>query len=168
MVTDCKNEAAKTELKKRIRDANKRHLRILSDISISLQRLWSSCVTATIMKFATAKTELESFSALECWVKLKSSIVLPLKAGKQRKSTTHKFHERQMLLWLAGNYEDCWKSAITIECKREALLKKNYDQKHKNDLDRKDKVESKHAGNVNLDVDELTKDEKQMYRRAKN
>ena len=104
------------------------------------------------MKFATAKTELESFSALECWVKLKSSIVLPLKAGKQRKSATHKFHERQMLIWLAGDNEDCWK--------RETLLKKKYSQKHRSDVNRKDKAEGKQADIVNLEADELSKEEK--------
>ena len=84
-LTDCKDEVSKVRLQQRIRCANKTHLRILSDIPRSLQRLWSSCVTSTLMRFATAKSELESLFALECWVKLKSSLVIPLKAGKQRK-----------------------------------------------------------------------------------
>ena len=103
----------------------------MSDIPKSLRRLWGSCVTATLMKFATAKTELESFIALECWVKLKSSLVLPLKAGKQRKRASHKFHERQMLRWLAGEYNECWKTAIEIEQRRQALLNKKKSRKKK-------------------------------------
>ena len=172
VVTDCMDDTAKIELKKRIRNANNTRLRILSDTPRPLQRLWSSCVTATIMKFAIAKTELESFAALECWVKLKSSIVLPLKAaGKQRKNAIHKFHERQMLMWIAGDYEECWKSAIEIECQRETLLKKKSNQKQKSYLNRKDKSGSRQSDTGNPDngnKDEPSKEEKQMYRRAKN
>ena len=58
-VTDSIDEIAKMELKTKIRRANKTHLRILSNIPRSLQGLWSSCVTSTIMKFAAVKTELE-------------------------------------------------------------------------------------------------------------
>ena len=167
VITDCKDEVAVQEIKNRIRNANKTHLRILSDIPRSLQRLWGSCVTATIMKFAKSKTELESFLALECWVKLKSTLVLPLKAGKQRRSATHKFHERQMLMWLSANYDECRKISTAIEQKREILLKKKKNiQKNKRELNRKE--EPKNILSDKLQGDELSREEKQMYKRAKN
>ena len=49
----------------KIREANRIHLRVLSEIPKSLRRLWSDCVTVTLMKFAKAKTDNESFLALE-------------------------------------------------------------------------------------------------------
>ena len=53
-----------------IRAANRFHLRILTEIPNSLRRLWSDCVTATLLKFERAKTDKDSFLALESWVKL--------------------------------------------------------------------------------------------------
>ena len=50
-----------------------------------------------------------------------------------------------MLIWLAGDNEDCWK--------RETLLKKKNSQKHRSDLNRKDKAEGKQADIVNLEAD---------------
>ena len=58
-------------LSSHIRAANRTHLRVLSKIPNSLRRLWSDCVTATLLKFAKAKTDKDSYLAPESWVKLK-------------------------------------------------------------------------------------------------
>ena len=75
------------------------------------------------------------------------------------------FHARQILMWLAGDYEECWKSATAIEYQRETLLKKKSIQKPKRDLKRKDKSESRQSDTVNPDdgdIDELSKEEKHV------
>jgi len=74
-------------------------------------------------------------------------------------------------MWLAGDSKECWKSAIEIECQRETLLKKKSNQKQKSYFNRKDKSESRQSDTGNpdyADKDELSKEKKQMYRRAKN
>ena len=89
-----------------------------------MRRLWADCVSAVLYEFAKARTELESFAALEKWVKLKSALVLPLRGGKQRYSASQKFHSDQMELWFSGEYEECWLKAIAIETERQTLIKK--------------------------------------------
>ena len=98
----------------KIRTANRFHLRMLTEIPKSLRRLWSDCVAATLMKFAKAKTDEDSFRALESWVKLKSILVLPV-TSKKRCGSNRRFHQKQMLTWLAGNEEDCWHNAKKVE-----------------------------------------------------
>ena len=107
----------------KIHEANRSHFRILTEIPKSLRRLWSDCVSTTLMKFARAKTDYDSFRALESWVKLKSVLVLPLRVNKQRASN-RKFHLDQMLNWIAENEEDCWERAIKIEQERHKANKK--------------------------------------------
>ena len=94
------------------------------------------------MKFATAKTVQDSFLALECWVKLKSALVMPLKAGRQRKSASRKFHEKQMMRWLAWEHEECWQTAITIEHRRQTLIKRRNSQRQKGFINREDNKEN--------------------------
>ena len=107
-ITNSLTDVERATVQTRIRSANRTKIRILSEIPNTLRRLWSNCVAATLVKFAEAKTELESFLALEAWVKLKATIVLPLKSGKQRWRITRKFHENQMLKLVAGEQNECW------------------------------------------------------------
>ena len=102
--------------------ANRCHFRVLTEIPKSLRRLWSDCVTATLMKFDKAKTDNESFLVLESWVKLKAVLVLPVWNKKQRTSN-RKFHQEQMLNWIAGNEELCWQNATKIEQERRKSMK---------------------------------------------
>ena len=76
------------------------------------------------MKFASAKTQLDSFLSLEAWVKLKATLVLPLRSGKQRRRISRKFHEQQMLMWIAGEQEEFWKIALEIERQRKMIISK--------------------------------------------
>ena len=148
--------------------ANKSHLRILSDIPRSLQGLWSSCVTSTIMKLAAAKAELESFLALKCWAKLKGLHVMPLKAVKQCKNSTHKFHKKRMLRWLAEQYK-CWQIATTIEQTRQKKFKKKNDQKQNKEINQKrESLKLKLSNEPKPAGTDLTMEERQMYWRAKN
>ena len=71
-VSTSLNDTERDCLIGKIRAANRLKLRVLSEIPKSLRRLWSDCVTATLMKFVKAKTDNDSFLALESWVKLKS------------------------------------------------------------------------------------------------
>ena len=68
----------------RIMCANRTRLRILTEIPKSLRRGWSDCVASTFVKFSTAKTDEDSFLALESWVKLKAVLVLPAKRGRYK------------------------------------------------------------------------------------
>ena len=95
----------------------------------SLRRLWSDCVTATIMKFSKAKTDDESFRTLESWVKLKAVLVLPIR-GKKRRISNRKFHQNQMLIWIAGNEEQCWNIATEVEQER-LTSKKGHNSKQR-------------------------------------
>ena len=103
----------------KIREVSRNRLRIISKILKSLPRCWSDCVSATLMKFSVAKTDEESFLALESWVKLKSVLVLPVKNGRRRRGSNRKFHLQQMRNWLAGNEDLCWQEAISIERERQ-------------------------------------------------
>ena len=76
------------------------------------------------MKFSAAKTDEESFLALESWVKLKAVLVLPLRVSKSRTSSGRKFHQEQMRNWLAGNEDECWQKAKKVEEERQRLFKK--------------------------------------------
>ena len=69
------------------------------------------------MKFAKAKTDKDSFRALESWVKLKAVLVLPV-TNKKRSCSNRKFHEEKMLNWLAGNEEEVWHKAQKVEQER--------------------------------------------------
>ena len=102
----------------RIRAANRTRFIVLSEIPKSLRRSWSDCVAATLIKFSTAKTDKDSFLALESWVKLKAVLVLPLRSGKSRSCSSRRFHQKQMLNWIAGNEDDCWQKANKAELER--------------------------------------------------
>ena len=169
-------EEQKQKLVDRIRSANRTRLRILSDIPKSLRSLWGDCVSAILLEFAKAKTELESFTALEKWVKLKSALVLPLKGGKQRFSANVKFHSHQMELLFSGEHEECWRKATVIEKERQKLIKKKKQSRNitsANELLGTENV-SFHSNNDNnpnsleKSNETLTKVQKNTYKRAKN
>ena len=103
----------------KIRLANRTRLRIISEIPKALRKCWSDCVSSTLMKFSAAKTDEDSFLALESWVKLKSVLVLPVNTGKRRASSNRKFHQQQMHHWLAGNEDLCWQEANSVEQERQ-------------------------------------------------
>ena len=111
-------------------------------------------MAATLMKFAKAKTDDDSFRALESWVKLKAVLVLPL-GSKKRRSSSRKFHQEQMLNWVAGNEEDCWVKATKVE------------QDRKNSSKRRD-LKPKSSFGQNERVDALTTAQITKYKRAKN
>ena len=122
-VSNCLSNSERDSLISEIRVANTFHLRILTEIPKSLRRLWSDCISATLMKFAKAKTDDDSFRAVGSWVKLKSVLVLPL-GSKKRRGSSLKFHKEQMLEWIAGNEEDCWVKAIKVEQDRKNSSKR--------------------------------------------
>ena len=64
-----------------IQNANQTQLRIMADIPSQLRRLWGQCVTSVLDRFAHARTDRESFQALESWTKLKCVLVLPVRGG---------------------------------------------------------------------------------------
>ena len=101
-VSKALSNTQRGSLVSKIRTANRFHLRVITEIPKSLRRLWSDCVTASLIKFAKAKTDKESFLALESWVKLKAVLVIPVWNKKQH-SSNRKFHQEQMLNWVAGN-----------------------------------------------------------------
>ena len=74
------------------------------------------------MKFSKARTDNESFRALESWVKLKAVLVLPVQ-NKKRRSSNRKFHYDQMLNWIAGNEKQCWDNAMKVEEERQRSKK---------------------------------------------
>ena len=139
------------------RVANKFHLRILSEIPKSLRRLWSDCIAATLMKFAKAKTDGDSFRALESWVKLKSVLVLPL-VSKKRRSSSFKLHQEQMLNWIAGSEEDCWVKATKVEKERKNSRKRRYSKQRL----------SQSRCEEDGQIDPLTSAQMTKYKRAKN
>ena len=69
-VSNAISDTERDSITEKIRAANRTRLRIMSEIPKSLRRSWSDCVSATLMKFSIAKTDEESFLALESWVKL--------------------------------------------------------------------------------------------------
>ena len=69
-------------------------------------------------------------------------------------------------MWIAGDYEECWKIATAVEQDREMMLKKNF-QRGKRNFNGRDKHENLSPDVNQLQSDELTKEEKQMYKRAK-
>ena len=89
---------------------------------------------------------------------------MPLKAGRQRKSASRKFHEKQMMRWLAGEHEECWQTAITIEHRRQTRIKRRNLQRQKGFINREDNREN----DPQLLGEQLTKEQKQRYRRARN
>ena len=103
----------------RIQEANKTHLRIISDIPPLLRRHWSRCVSTTLALFLAARTDEESLKALEAWTKLKAVLVLPPKGGTKRKRSTYKFYEKRMVQWIAGLRGECWDGALKIEDSRQ-------------------------------------------------
>ena len=139
----------------KIRTANRFHLRVLTEIPKSLRRLWSDCVAATLMKFAKAKTDDDLFRALESWVKLKSVLILPVKVNKR--SSSRNLHQEQMLNWIAGNEEDCWRRAAGVEQERQKSSKRRYV---------KPKISKARGWNVEQN-DTLTNTQMKMYKRAK-
>lgn len=111
-------QAKCTLLTSKIRDANKTELKTLSEIPTLLRRHWSKCVSTTLALLLSAKTDTESWKALEVWTKLKSVLVLPLKGGTKRRQSTYKLYEKRMLLWIAGHHDLCWTQALDLEQKR--------------------------------------------------
>ena len=151
MALSVKQREVMTE---KIRAANRTRLRIISEIPKSLRRCWSDCVSASLMKFAAAKTDEDSFLALESWVKLKSVLVLPVQNGK-RTSSNRKFHHQQMRNWLAGNEDLCWQEANSIEQERQRLFKKG------------GKWQSRGANSSNVDIRDCVSSQTEISALAK-
>ena len=76
-------------------------------------------MSTTLALFLAARTDEESFQALEAWTKLKSVLVLPSKGGAKRKRSTYKFYEKRMVQWIAGLRGRCWDEALDIEKDRQ-------------------------------------------------
>ena len=138
------SESAKHTITHRIREANKTEIRIISDIPPLLRRLWSRCVSTTLESFLSARSDTESFKALESWTKLKSVLVLPVKGGSRRKRSTYKHYEKRMVQWIAGLHDLCWDDAKAIERdrkrnqRRSTTIKKNpTDPYHRNESENK-------------------------------
>ena len=115
------------------------------------------------MKFAKAKTDEGSFRALESRVKLKAVLVLP-EMSTRRCSSNRKFHQEQMLNWLAGNEEHCWQNANKIEKERrkwQDSRKSRKGRKYNSKISRKGEKNERHN-------DHLTESLLKKYKRAKN
>ena len=117
-------------LKTKIRNANKTELKILSEIPRHLRRHWSRCVSTALALFLSAQSEADSWRALEVWTKLKSVLVLPIKGGSKRRSSTYKFYEKRMLQWIAGDHDLCWTQALDIKTKRTRMRHKARSKKN--------------------------------------
>ena len=76
-------------------------------------------MSTTLALFLAARTEEESFQALEAWTKLKSVLVLPSRGGTKRKRSTYKFYEKRMVQWITGLRGRCWDEALDIEKDRQ-------------------------------------------------
>ena len=79
--TKTLSQFARKTITARIRKANQTELRVISEIPFLLRRHWSRCVSTTLALFLGARTDYDSFRALEVWCKLKSVLILPLKGG---------------------------------------------------------------------------------------
>ena len=113
-----------------IRDAKRTKLRILSEIQQLLRKHWSKYISTTLALFLSAKSEAESYKALEAWTKLKSVLVLPLKGGDKRRRSTYKFYEKRMFQWIAGEQDLSWEETLDLEKKRTKKQNRNRSKKH--------------------------------------
>ena len=68
----------------RIQDANQTQMRILEDIPSQLRHLWGQCLTCVLDSFPSAKTDKDTYKALEAWAKLKVVLILPTRCGRKR------------------------------------------------------------------------------------
>ena len=91
----------------RIRDANKTKFKIMNDIPARLRRLWGQCVHSVLDRYASARTDEDAFKALEAWAKLKVVLIMPLRAGRQKKKSRSSAHRQMITPWLAGDTEEC-------------------------------------------------------------
>ena len=108
----------------RIRDANRTKFKIMDDIPARLRRLWGQCVHSVLDKYASARTDKDAFDALEAWAKLKVVLVMPLRAGRQKKESRSTAHQHMMIQWLAGDTEECWREGLRMEQVRKSRNEK--------------------------------------------
>ena len=165
-VSPALSDRQRNSITESIRSANRTRLRVLTEVPKSLRRSWSDCVATTLLKFSVAKTDEESFLALESWVKLKSVLVLPLKSGKRRTSSNRKFHSEQMRNWMAGNEDVYWQKANDVEQERQRLFNKKKECSW-NELNARDKY-AVDQNSFQKEIGALSNEQKRKFKRVKN
>jgi len=110
--------------RERILRRRKERLKTFSDVPKSLRRQYADCKTGCVSKLANAKDDRDELRAHVQMATLKSVLVKPLSAGKQKKKKNKNFTGAMLKKFIAGKHQECWEIATKIESRRRHLRKK--------------------------------------------